>query len=95
MWTAHSEFEYEISTLRTMLREAREQKETAIIARNAADHERDTAVARYEEKCRELERYEEQTSQHLHAHGKSEGGSRRVSRRVLKTSNGEAASHCD
>lgn len=80
----HSEFEYEITTLRTMLREARDQKEKAITARNTADRERDEAISRYEEKCRELERFDEQMSQHFHAHGKSEGRSRVVSRSIRK-----------
>lgn len=51
------ELEYEIENLRTMLREAREQKERAIAARTAADRERDEYVAKYEEKCREMERW--------------------------------------
>ncbi|GKT77483.1 hypothetical protein ColTof4_09906 [Colletotrichum tofieldiae] len=61
-----SSYEYEISAMRTMLREAREQKETAITARNSADRERDEAVARFEEKCRELERLEERMSAQMH-----------------------------
>ncbi|KAL0934358.1 uncharacterized protein CTRU02_211157 [Colletotrichum truncatum] len=61
-----SGFEFEISSMRTMLREAREHKEKAISARNAADRERDEAIAKYEEKCREMERLEERMTQHMH-----------------------------
>ena len=86
----HGEFEYEITTLRTMLREAREQKEKAIEARNSADHERDEAISRYEEKCRELERYEEQMSEQMRAQAKSSmsasGGSRTVRRFFSRSS---------
>ncbi|OAL43103.1 hypothetical protein IQ07DRAFT_637261 [Pyrenochaeta sp. DS3sAY3a] len=53
-----ADFELEIESLRALLREAREQKERAISARHAADRERDEMVARYEEKCREVERWE-------------------------------------
>lgn len=61
-----SSYEYEISAMRTMLREAREQKETAITARNTADRERDEAVVRFEEKCRAMERLEERMSAQMH-----------------------------
>ncbi|KAK1658679.1 hypothetical protein BDP55DRAFT_564753 [Colletotrichum godetiae] len=61
-----SSFEYEISAMRTMLREAREQKETAITARNTADRERDEAMMRFEEKCRAMERLEERMSAQMH-----------------------------
>ncbi|PVH93600.1 hypothetical protein DM02DRAFT_646382 [Periconia macrospinosa] len=78
-----SEWEYEIESLRTMLREAREQKEKAISARNSADREREEAIMRYEEKCREMERYEESMSMHLHeqGHGRRAGG-RTVTREI-------------
>ncbi|KAK1634545.1 hypothetical protein BDP81DRAFT_324793 [Colletotrichum phormii] len=61
-----SSFEYEISAMRTMLREAREQKETAITARSTADRERDEAMMRFEEKCRAMERLEERMSAQMH-----------------------------
>ncbi|KAF1361568.1 hypothetical protein EJ07DRAFT_164587 [Lizonia empirigonia] len=61
------ELEFEIESLRTLLREAREQKERAISARHTADRERDEYVAKYEEKCREMERFEESASAHYHA----------------------------
>lgn len=87
----HSEFEYELTTLRTMLRDARDQKEKAIVARNAADHERDEAVALYEKKCRELERYEEQVSHHLHSHTHSHSHGRSETRRTVSRSGYEAS----
>jgi len=68
------EFEMEIQNLRTLLRDAREQKERAISARHAADRERDEYVSKYEEKCRELERYEESTSSLYHGYSRSGGG---------------------
>lgn len=70
-----SELEYEIENLRIMLREAREQKEKAISLRNSADRERDEALAKYEQKCREMERWEESMSSHLHQHGHRHGRS--------------------
>ncbi|KAL6706254.1 hypothetical protein ACN47E_005989 [Coniothyrium glycines] len=69
-----AEFEFEIQSLRTLLREAREQKERAISARHHADRERDEATAKYEEKCRELERFEESASSMYHSQHKSSGG---------------------
>jgi chromosome segregation ATPase len=69
------ELEFEIESLRSLLREAREQKERAISARHAADRERDEYIAKYDEKCRELERYEESASSHYHAHIRGEGKS--------------------
>ncbi|KAJ4377252.1 hypothetical protein N0V83_000075 [Neocucurbitaria cava] len=70
------EFEFEIESLRSLLREAREQKERAIQARYSADRERDGAVQRYEEKCREMERWEEShsASSVFHSGGRSAGG---------------------
>jgi chromosome segregation ATPase len=65
--------EYEITNLRNMLREVREQKEKAIAMRNSADRERDEAIVKYEEKCRETERLEESFSQQLHSHGRTGG----------------------
>lgn len=69
-----AELEFEIESLRTLLRETREQKERAIAARNAADRERDESVIKFEEKCRELERFEEASASHFHMHGRSSGG---------------------
>jgi hypothetical protein len=63
-----------------MLREAREQTEKAISARNSADRERDDAMTRYEEKCREMERYAESMSNHLHSMSNSVIGGRRETR---------------
>lgn len=72
----NAELEFELESMRTMLREAREQKEQAIAARAAADRERDDAYSRYEEKCREMERFEESASARLHAASSSSGGAR-------------------
>lgn len=78
-----AEFEFEITSLRTLLNEAREQKERAIQARHAADRERDEYVAKYEEKCREMERFEESASSVYHAHsGATGGGKSKISRVV-------------
>ncbi|KAI4623652.1 hypothetical protein J4E80_003464 [Alternaria sp. BMP 0032] len=73
-----AEFEFEITSLRTLLNEAREQKERAISARHAADRERDEYMAKYEEKCREMERFEESASSVYHASsgGVARGGSK-------------------
>ncbi|TVY81060.1 hypothetical protein LSUE1_G009223 [Lachnellula suecica] len=68
--------EFEINNLRGLLRETREQKEKAISMRNSADRERDEAIVKYEEKCREIERLEESFSQQFsHSHGRSGGRS--------------------
>jgi chromosome segregation ATPase len=80
-----TELEFEIDSLRSLLREAREQKERAIAARHAADRERDEAVARFEEKCREMERFEESASAHYHATHKSEGGGARTYTRTVSS----------
>ncbi|CAO2647162.1 Nn.00g080840.m01.CDS01 [Neocucurbitaria sp. VM-36] len=78
-----AEFEFEIESLRTLLREAREQKERAISARHTADRERDEALAKYEEKCREMERFEESASSVYHSHSRvGGGGGKTVSRTV-------------
>jgi chromosome segregation ATPase len=69
-----AELEFEIESLRTLLREAREQKERAISARHTADRERDEYVAKYEEKCREMERFEESASAHYRSSSKGESG---------------------
>ena len=89
------ELEYEIESLRTMLYEAREQKERAIAARNAADRERDESLEKYYDKCRELEKLADSRSSffssshasgrgHGHGHGKSE--SRTTSTRFVSKS---------
>lgn len=78
-----AQLEFEIESLRTLLRESREQKERAIAARNIADRERDEANSKYEEKCRELERFEE--SVHMHAHSSSSGAQRSASTRVVSS----------
>lgn len=68
------ELQFELESMRTLLRESREQKELAISARAAADRERDEANMKYEEKCRELERFEESAASRYHAH--SSGGTK-------------------
>ncbi|TDZ39429.1 hypothetical protein C8035_v003353 [Colletotrichum spinosum] len=84
-----SGFEFELASMRTMLREAREQKERAIGARNSADRERDEAISKYEEKCREMERLEERMSQHMHEQGaRRSSGSRTVVRHFSKSGHG-------
>jgi len=83
-----SSFEFEISAMRTMLREAREQKEQAITARNSADRERDQAIAQFEEKCRELERLEERMSAQMH-----EMSQRSASKTVTTTRSYKGGSH--
>lgn len=87
----NNETEYEISNLRTMLREVREQKEKAITMRTSADQERDEAIMRYEEKCREMEKMEEKLSHYFHSHGRSGG---RISvQRSFTRSAGAAHNH--
>lgn len=85
-----SEIEFEIESLRTMLSEVREQKERAISARVAADRERDEYMSKYEEKCREMERYEETMRQSFSA---SANGGRSSSVRITKTSHSGGHSH--
>lgn len=75
-----------------MLREAREQKERAIAARAAADRERDEFVAKYEDKCREMEKWEESRSSWLHSHGHARGEGRSVSSKTTVTRNGASSS---
>ncbi|KZM21566.1 hypothetical protein ST47_g7324 [Ascochyta rabiei] len=86
------ELEFEIESLRTLLREAREQKERAISARHTADRERDEYVVKYEEKCREMERFEESASAHYHAHSKADGG---LSRSYTRTVSSGTTLHHD
>ncbi|TVY83004.1 hypothetical protein LSUE1_G003557 [Lachnellula suecica] len=78
-------YEFEIENLRTMLRESRGQKERAIAARNSADRERDEYIARYEEKCREMERFEQSASSHFHSYASS--GGHNLSSRVVSRTN--------
>jgi chromosome segregation ATPase len=81
-------YEFEIENLRTMLRDSREQKERAITARNAADRERDEYISRYEEKCRELERFEQNASSQFRSLARSsEGGRNFSSSRIVSRSN--------
>ncbi|KAK5947455.1 hypothetical protein PMZ80_001605 [Knufia obscura] len=84
------ELEFEIESLRTMLREAREQKERAISARNTADRERDDYIAKYEEKCREMERFEESAASHYHRSSEGRTSSSRV---VSSRSNATTVNH--
>nr|POE62293.1 hypothetical protein CFP56_70680 [Quercus suber] len=83
------DLEFEIESLRVMLREAREQKEKAIAARNTADRERDEHISLYEDKCRELERFEESGSRAAYVNASSHGhssSSRIVSSKSARTS---------
>lgn len=81
-------YEFEIENLRTMLRDSREQKERAITARNAADRERDEYISRYEDKCRELERFEQNASSQFRSFARSsEGGRNFSSSRIVSRSN--------
>jgi len=87
-----AEFEFEITSLRTLLSEAREQKERAIAARYAADRERDEYITKYEEKCREMERFEENASSVYHASGGGGGGRKSHISRIV-SSTGTAVHH--
>jgi chromosome segregation ATPase len=82
---------YEITNLRNMLREVRDQKEKAIAMRNSADRERDEAIVRYDEKCREIERLEESFSQQFHSHGRN--GGRSTTRTFFKGSRSASTLH--
>ncbi|OLN85313.1 hypothetical protein CCHL11_04390 [Colletotrichum chlorophyti] len=98
-----SSWDYEISNLRTMLEEAREQKEKAISSRNSADRERDEAISRYEEKCRQMERLEQRLSmqlhmsEHSHGHRSMSGGRTitRYSKGSHTVTSGEHSGHFD
>ena len=91
----HSGFEFQISQLRSMLREVREEKERAITARVAADHDRDEAVSRYEAKCRDLEQMEEYYSHHFASHGSVRSGGRTVKRFYSHTSSNTVSGEAD
>jgi len=85
------ELEYEIESLRTLLREAREQKERAIAARTTADRERDEYMSKYEEKCRELERWEESRAAYYREHASASSGlNRSTSTRIVTKSTSSA-----
>lgn len=90
----NSSFEYEITSLRSMLREVREEREKAITMRIAADRERDEAVSRYEAKCREMDKLEERRfheHERFHGHGGRSSSGRTLTRRVFTgSSNGIA-----
>lgn len=76
-WKDDSEaLQFEIDNLRKMLLESREQKERAIAARNTADRERDEFITKYEEKCREFERYDEDRASQFHAHAQAHANGR-------------------
>ncbi|KAK6202138.1 hypothetical protein LQW54_009007 [Pestalotiopsis sp. IQ-011] len=67
---SHAELEAQLAELRRLVADTREQKEAAIMARVSADHERDEAMSRYEERGREMQRAleerHEQASRQLH-----------------------------
>lgn len=86
----NSGHEYQISKLHSMLREVREEKERAITARIAADHDRDDAVVRLEAKNREFqELFAEMERFSSHTGGRTGG---RKLRRFVTTTNGECSS---
>lgn len=73
---SHGELEAQLAELRRLVADTREQKEAAIMARVSADHERDEAMSRYEEKGREMqraleERHEQASRQLHHSNGHS------------------------
>lgn len=70
------ELEFQIDSLRTLLRKAREQKDGAITARHQAGRDKNDWSAKYDEKCRGFESFEESASAHYRAHSESKGGSR-------------------
>ena len=81
-----AEFEYELENMRAMLREAREQKEQAIAARASADRERDEVYSKYESKCRELERFEEESASQMRAIAASSGSKSSTTTTTKKSS---------
>ncbi|KAF6830548.1 hypothetical protein CMUS01_07708 [Colletotrichum musicola] len=87
-----SGFEVELSRMREMLRESREQKERAITARNSADRERDEAISRYEAKCREIERLEESMSMQMHEQQQGRRSSGKIVTRHTFTRGGHMTS---
>ncbi|KAH0401111.1 hypothetical protein KCU89_g4496, partial [Aureobasidium melanogenum] len=81
-----AEFEFELENMRAMLREAREQKEQAIAARASADRERDEVYSKYEGKCRELERFEEEAASQMRAIAQSSGSKSSTTTTTKKSS---------
>ncbi|CAD0105821.1 unnamed protein product [Aureobasidium uvarum] len=81
-----SEFEFQLENMRVMLREAREQKEQAISARASADRERDEVYSKYESKCRELERFEEEAASQMRAIAQSSGSKSSTTTTTKKSS---------
>ncbi|KAG9696348.1 hypothetical protein KCU95_g526, partial [Aureobasidium melanogenum] len=81
-----AEFEFELENMRAMLREAREQKEQAIAARASADRERDEVYSKYEAKCRELERFEEEAASQMRAIAQSSGSKSSTTTTTKKSS---------
>ncbi|USP72773.1 hypothetical protein yc1106_00047 [Curvularia clavata] len=88
-----AEFEFEITSLRNLLSDAREQKERAILARQAADRERDEYISKYEEKCREMERFEETASSVYHAHSSAGGGRMGSKTTITRVASGGTTIH--
>lgn len=87
----HNHFEYEITNLRTMLREVREEREKAITMRIAADRERDEANSRYEAKCRDMDKLEEAFARRFHGHGGKSSGGKIIIKQTEQESNGVLA----
>jgi chromosome segregation ATPase len=85
-----AEFEFELENMRAMLREAREQKEQAIAARASADRERDEVYSKYESKCRELERFEEESASQMRAIAQSSGSKSSTTTTTKKSSRSSA-----
>jgi chromosome segregation ATPase len=71
------ELNHESEHLRVSIREATEQRERAIASRERADAERDEYVQKYEEKCRQMERFHDRPERpmspvgHNHHHSHS------------------------
>lgn len=94
------DLEQEIENLQALVREAQEQRERAVSARESADRERDTYISRYDDKCRELERLREslslsRTASYSHHH---HNGSHRNSRGLTtssRTITSRSVSHLD
>jgi chromosome segregation ATPase len=85
-----AEFEFELENMRAMLREAREQKEQAIAARASADRERDEVYSKYESKCRELERFEEESASQMRAVAQASGSKSSTTTTTKKSSRSSA-----
>ena len=85
------EFEIEIENLRSMLHDAREEKERTVASLRISDKERDEYMAKYHEKCRQLEKLEESKSSHFHSHGKSGGRTSSYTTRSYKQERSSAS----